>query len=222
VASSEELLRKDQGDLWDSGKVVSDQSIHVEYAGKPLTSQMLCYWKVKTWFTVGGSTVQESDWSKPALWSMGLLKPEDWSGAQWIGDDAPKDIPSPLLRKSFVVNKAVKRALVCATAHGAYELYLNGKRVGDHILAPGWTDYRKHVLYQTYDVTSGLDASGENVLGGMLGDGWYNAALFTWPARPANGSDARKLLLKLSMNMWTAALRQLSVTRAGLCGGMVR
>jgi alpha-L-rhamnosidase len=81
VASSEELLRKDQGDLWDSGKVVSDQSIHVEYAGKPLTSQMLCYWKVKTWFTVGGSTVQESDWSKPALWSMGLLKPEDWSGA---------------------------------------------------------------------------------------------------------------------------------------------
>jgi alpha-L-rhamnosidase len=78
-------------------------------------------------------------------------------------------------------------------------LYLNGKRVGDHILAPGWTDYRKHVLYQTFDVTSGLDASGENVLGGMLGDGWYNAALFTWPARPANGSDARKLLLKLSI-----------------------
>jgi alpha-L-rhamnosidase len=199
VASSEELLRKDQGNLWDSGKVVSDQSIHVEYAGKPLESQMLCYWKVKTCFTVGGSTVQESDWSKPALWSMGLLKPEDWSGAQWIGDDAPKDIPSPLLRKSFVVNKAVKRALVYATAHGAYELYLNGKRVGDHILAPGWTDYRKHVLYQTYNVTSGLDASGENVLGGMLGDGWYNAALFTWPARPANGSDARKLLLKFSI-----------------------
>ena len=195
VAATPELLSGNTGDLWDSGKVLSDQSIQIEYGGRLLTSQMLCHWKIRVWDKDGTA----STWSAPARWSMGLLQAADWSGAQWIGDDAPTNIPSPMLRKSFVVNKAVKRAMVYATAHGAYELYLNGKRVGDHILAPGWTDYRKHVFYQTFDVTSGLDASGENVIGGTLGDGWYNAAMFTWPARPANGSDARKLLLKLSI-----------------------
>ena len=86
VASSEELLKADKGDLWDSGKVASDQSVQVEYAGKPLESRMHCYWKVKSWFTAQNSSVQPSDWSKPASWTMGLLKPDDWQ-AKWIGVD---------------------------------------------------------------------------------------------------------------------------------------
>lgn len=83
VASTPETLAKDQGDLWDSGKVTGDRSNHVEYAGKPLASQAACHWKVRVWDKNG----RKSDWSKPALWTMGLLKPEDWT-AKWIGYDA--------------------------------------------------------------------------------------------------------------------------------------
>jgi alpha-L-rhamnosidase len=101
VASSKALLAADTGDLWDSGKVVSDQSVHVEYAGKPLASRQRCYWKVRVWTS---AAVQESlsaeeptKWSLPALWTMGLLKPEDWP-AEWIGldlEDAGSDPNDP-------------------------------------------------------------------------------------------------------------------------------
>ena len=88
VASTPEILAKDQGDLWDSGRISSDQSIQVAYAGKPLESQAACHWKVRVWDKDG----EVSDWSAPALWTMGLLKPEDWS-AQWIGLDKAPDTP---------------------------------------------------------------------------------------------------------------------------------
>jgi alpha-L-rhamnosidase len=87
VASTPELLAKDKGDLWDSGKVEGDQSIQVEYVGKPLTSGMRCFWKVRGWFTVQGSEVQGSEWSKNASWAMGVLKPEDLGSAKWIKSD---------------------------------------------------------------------------------------------------------------------------------------
>ncbi len=199
VASTPELLAEDRGDLWDSGKVSSDQSIQVEYAGTSLDSERQCHWKVRAWVAGDDQIAKATAWSKPAHWSMGLLSAAAWGGAKWIGDDAPQNIPSPLLRKTFAVDRPVKRAMVYVTAHGAYELYLNGKRVGDHILAPGFTDYRKRVQYQTFDVTKEINGVGENVIGGLLGDGWFNAPLFTWPARPANGSDARTLLLKLAI-----------------------
>ncbi|MEI6780904.1 MAG: hypothetical protein WCQ21_08305 [Verrucomicrobiota bacterium] len=83
VASTPDLLAKDRGDLWDSGKVESDRSIQVEYAGKPLGSQMRCHWKVRVWAKDG----KPCRWSKPAFWSMGLLEPSDWQ-ARWIGFDA--------------------------------------------------------------------------------------------------------------------------------------
>jgi alpha-L-rhamnosidase len=85
VASSEELLKNDTGDLWDSGKVESDQSVHVEYAGKPLGSRMQCYWKVRVWKTKQ-KKAEGSGWSRTSEWTMGFLKPEDWS-AKWIGSD---------------------------------------------------------------------------------------------------------------------------------------
>lgn len=79
VSSSLELLAKNQGDLWNSGKVASDQSIQVEYAGKPLVSRMQCFWKMRIWFMAHDSAVQGSEWSRKAEWSMGLLKPDDWN-----------------------------------------------------------------------------------------------------------------------------------------------
>src|SRR5688572_30524564 len=350
VASSEVHLAGGQADLWDSGRVESDATNQVVYAGKPLASRQQCFWKVRTWNERG----EESPWSQPARWSTGLLKPSDWS-ADWIGYDAPPpgasdeapeltlddarwvwhtaeppeappaegaekaegakqewryfrrtfelpadraiasatllltaddhaDVyvngeklgragnwrrlhrmevgslkagrntlaiavdnavgspaalvgklrvdfeegeplvlpidaswkvsptaaegwetadfddsawpaateiaamgdapwgkvsetelrlpPPPQLRKTFAADKPVKRATMYATALGLYELYLNGRRVGDVIFAPGWTDYRKRVYYNTYDVT-GLVREGDNVLAGLLGDGWY-------------------------------------------------
>jgi alpha-L-rhamnosidase len=363
VASAPELLAKDKGDLWDSGKVESDQSVQVEYAGKPLDSRQRCYWKVRVWTVAGsgGSAVKGSEWSKPASWTMGLLKPEDWQ-ARWIGYDAayqlspeaaaddkvlniqglkwvrmpggkasldtclrkqvelPADrrlkravlalyafnecvatvngsvigraahweatarldatkvmkpganvialtvshgdpyvpaaigrlvlqfdagadvvvpldqtwkasqkpvagadqagfddaawpaaqafdgqpwkgpppvadlarLPAPYLRKEFTVAKAVKRATVYVTALGVYELHLNGKRVGNDVLAPGWTEFRKRVHYQTYDVTAQI-SKGANAIGAILGDGWYASDLAHLARRNIYGGRPRFL-----------------------------
>jgi len=358
VASSEELLKKDKGDLWDSGKVDSDQSSQVEYKGKPLESFVICHWKVKVWLN-GGKAVE---WSKPAVWTMGLLKSADWQ-AKWIGYDeayqsspeaaaddklfnihglkwlripgnkgkvsvntcfrrrvdipadrkikravlalyaynyceaaingtaigygahwertarldatkalrpganvvalvaghtdpympgvtgrlviqfesgedmvVPTDntwkasqepaagyekpdfddsawatpdaggspaaggppvadlarVPAPYLRKDFTVARKVKRATVYVTALGTYELRLNGKRVSKDVFAPGWTEFRKRVHYQTYDVTEQVE-KGNNTIGAILGDGWYASDLAHLCRRNVYGGRPRFL-----------------------------
>jgi alpha-L-rhamnosidase len=173
VASSEDRLARDEGDLWDSGKVASDRAAQVEYAGKPLASRARCSWKVRVWDRDGNP----SAWSRPALWTMGLPRSE-WK-ARWIGCEIPRDavpdrtyLPAPFLRKPFAVKAGLRRATVRATAAGVFELRLNGKRVGEDIFAPGWTEYGKRLYSFTYDVT-GLVREGPNVLGAVLGDGWY-------------------------------------------------
>jgi len=367
VASSDELLERDKGDLWNNGKVKSDQSNQVVYKGKALNSRMRCHWKVRVWDSSG----RVSAWSKPAMWTVGLLEPNDWK-AKWIGYDAqPPEIygqqqassqlslkggkwiwfdegdpvkgapistrffrksfeiasdkkikrarfalladnqatlfvngqeagqvsgwqsvhmldvtdkltagantlaiaaanqgdaanpagltgkllvefdtqetmvvsidvswkasnvehdgwktpgfddsawsgakeiaqmgdspwgqpsqkglvlpPPPYLRKSFVVNKPVKHAVVYASALGLYELQINGKRVGSDYFTPGWTDYTKRVYYQTYDVTDLLTKSG-NTVGAILADGWYAGYLGFGKKREHYGSDLRLLV----------------------------
>jgi len=362
VASSRELIDKKVGDLWDSGMVASDQTAHVAYAGKPLQSQMPCFWVVRVWDKEG----TPSSWSKVASWSMGLLKPEDWR-AQWIGFDASRqrqstssrvdlskaswiwypegdatagvpvgnrlfrrefdipqgaqiesaacavtadnwfklyvngrpvrdggnfkealvvdvkdnltagknviaidaanqgDSPNPagvlavlnvqysdgsstvivsddswrtaqtgptdwmmpgfdagawehaavaaaygagpwgeikldsarlflppvqLLRKRFVLDKPVKRAMVYASALGDYRLYLNGRQVGDAYFTPGWTDYRVRVYYNTFDVTKQLQ-KGFNAMGAMLADGWYSGYIGWYRVRDHYGTHPR-------------------------------
>lgn len=177
VASSPEILAKDQGDLWDSGHVKSESTSQISYAGKPLSSESTCYWKVRVW----GQNGKDSDWSEVGSWSMGLLKPEDWK-AQWIGrDDAkpkvPNDgkksyLPATFLRKEFTVSKLVARAVLYITGQGLVEPWLNGAKVGDDYFTPGWTDYHKHLYYRTYDVTP-LIKPGMNAWGAILGDGWF-------------------------------------------------
>ena len=178
VASSPAALARDEGDLWDSGKVESRRTIHVEYEGKPLVSRQHCYWKVKSWDRDGVAT----DWSKPASWSMGLLREADWS-AKYISyrDKTPvfKDRNSLFLpparqyRKEFSTSKKIKRATIYATALGVYELELNGQRLGDAYFAPGWTDYHQRAYYNTYDVTVAV-REGDNVIGVNVADGWYS------------------------------------------------
>jgi alpha-L-rhamnosidase len=177
VASSPELLAQDKGDLWDSGKITSDQSLHVEYAGSPLASWQACWWKVRTWDKDG----KPSAFSEPARWTMGILEPEGWTG-KWLGYTKPypeptgwtQTAPSPVFRKTFELGQPVKSASLSIAGLGYYELHLNGAKVGDHVLDPGYTRYDRRVLYVTYDVTSQLQ-QGKNAIGVMLGNGWYNS-----------------------------------------------
>ncbi len=172
VASSPQALAADTGDLWDSGKIESDETLHIAWAGKPLASGQRVWWNVCVWDGQGQATTSE-----PATFQMGLLEPSDWK-ARWIGkSESPPDGPLPslppaLLRKSFQLDKPIKHATAFVTALGLYELHLNGRTVGDHRLAPEWTNYHKRVQYQAYDVTP-LLKTGDNAVGAMLADGWY-------------------------------------------------
>ena len=253
VASSAKLLGKDKGDLWDSGKVASDEQSQIVYSGSPLLSRQSCYWKVRIWDREG----KPSAWSPVAQWQMGLLQPADWS-AQWIAADPSNSVSSGALiirhatyetvegksavdvttalasrvkdnrlsvvvdnktlgqdpalnvvkrlrvdyelggqsfkkeasenqklvlpdspesvwylRKSFAAKSPVRRAVLYATALGLYEVHINGHRVGDHVLAPDWTDYRRRVRYQAYDVTS-LVKRGDDAIAAELADGWFS------------------------------------------------
>ena len=144
VASSGEILEKGEGDLWDSGKVAGDETLNIEYAGKPLASGQACFWKVKVWDKDGA----ESAWSAAAQWSMGLLKPEDWK-AQWISfkDETPLHAdraklylpPARHYRKTFGVDKQVKRAMLYVSVLGIADSYINGVsvEVGDSYFESG-------------------------------------------------------------------------------------
>lgn len=190
VADNETALLKGLGNIWDSKKVNSSASIQVEYRGKTLQPTKKYYWKVMVWDN--NKTV--SSWSSPAMWQMGLLSGKDWNGAQWIAYDrlpdsleilplahgrgkrewgTRKDI-LPMLRKDFNVpaNKAVYSATVFVCGLGQFEMSLNGAKLGDHFLDPGWTQYAKHALYVTFDITSQLKV-GANTIGMMLGNGFY-------------------------------------------------
>jgi alpha-L-rhamnosidase len=171
VATSPTLLAKQAGDLWDSRKTKSNEQNNIPYAGKSLKPGQTCFWKVMVW---DGSD-KPSNWSAPARWDVGLL--DSWK-ATWIKDgktttDPYADDPAPLFRKAFDLTKPIARAKLFITGLGYYEATINGQRVGDHVLDPGWTLFNRRVLYSAYDVTK-LLAKGENCLGVMLGNGWYN------------------------------------------------
>lgn len=172
VASSPVILGKDFGDLWNSGKIESDQSFNLQYEGKPLQSRQVCYWKVRTWDANG----RVSDWSKSSRFELALLATSDWEG-KWIGLHTTrnsKSANSPLLRKEIEITRKVRSATVYFSGLGLSELYLNGKKVSVDVLSPGLTDYNQEVFYCTYDVTSML-IKGSNAIGIMLGNGWFSA-----------------------------------------------
>ena len=191
VAASETDLSVGSA-LWDSGKVPSDQSIHITYSGPGLVSGQRVYWKVWVWDEAGQEAESTSAW-----WEMGLLERIDWQ-AQWIGapfSGGPRTTsPAPYLRKEFRITKQVVSARLYATALGLYECYLNSMRVGDALLTPGWTDYNKRIQYQVYDVTD-LIQSGTNVFGAILGDGW-SVGHIAWVGRQRY-TDRPRLLTQI-------------------------
>lgn len=193
VASSEAHLKVNQGDLWNSGKVEENTQLHIAYAGKPLVSGQACVWKVRVW----DADNQVSAWSAPGRWEMGLLDQADWK-AQWIGrTEETAYQPAPLLRRGFTLRGKVKRARAYVCGLGYYELRLNGKKVGDHHLDPGYTRYDRRALYATYDVTRDLQ-EGKNALGVILGTGWQNVhTVAVWYFEKAPWRAAPKLLFTL-------------------------
>lgn len=200
VSSTLENLDHNNGDLWNSGKVSSDQSVHVRYKGKTLTSRMICYWKVKVWNNLG----EVSAYSEAATWEMGLLWQADWH-AQWITQSpskTPEVVPSPLLRKDFVVPGKVKCARLYIAGLGYHEAFINNSKVGDHVLDPVVTHYDKSVSYVTHDATP-MIASGKNVLGVMLGNGWYNystRSAWDFDKAPWRDNPVLKCQLEISLD----------------------
>jgi alpha-L-rhamnosidase len=197
VASSREILEADEGDIWNPGLVESEQSSQVTYRGLPLESNREYFWKVRIRDEAG----KWHPYSEPATFNTGLLSEDDWT-ADWIGrgdaDEAWSDVyafadrrvseevqnvtpesRSPMFRHDFNVGKPVRRARLFVVGLGFYELRLNGEKVGQHVLAPAKTIFRKRILYDTYDVTSEL-SSGENALGIILGNGWFNGQKKYW------------------------------------------
>lgn len=155
--------------VWNSGKIISDASVHIPYNGSTLQSGEKYDWQVRVWDNSG----KPSEWSQTASFQMALLNPADCK-AQWIepGFTEEASRPSPIFRKEFQTRKKIAKATAYITAHGLYEAYINGKRIGDAHLTPGWTSYHKRLQYQSYDVTD-LLRQGENAVGAILGNGWY-------------------------------------------------
>lgn len=177
VASDRNRLKPGQADLWDSGWVVSDETVNLPYAGKPLGSGQVAHWRVEVTTTAGPTVFR----SAPARWSMGLLQPGDWT-AKWISfrDSSPLHTnrnvlhlpPAHHYRRNFEAPRAIRRAVLHGSALGLVEFHLNGRRVGDGYFEPGWADYHRRGYYRTHDVTA-LVQPGENTLGAIVADGWY-------------------------------------------------
>lgn len=205
VASSAQLLAAGKADLWDSGRVEDDRTTHIVYEGVPLESRMVCHWQVQVWDEQGTSIVSE-----PALWTMGLLKDKDWQ-ADWIAaapdylnhaEHAIKPTLTepgtpPWFRKVFAAEGTVRKVTLYASARGLLELYLNGRCIGEDIFVPEWTDYDKRIQYRTYDVTERIRA-GKNVLGAVLGDGWYSGYVGWQETRGRYGLE-NSLLVQLEI-----------------------
>lgn len=177
VADDQQKLEGGQGNCWQTGKKEGNHTFGIRYEGKPLQSFTRYYWKVRVWDQQG----QSSPWSKMAWFETGMMQPSDWK-AHWISDQRPlpskdedfyKEIPNPLLRKEIRINKEVHSARLYIAGLGYSIAYLNGQRVGDHMLDMPWTQFDKQVMYNTFDVTPQL-RRGNNVVGVMLGNGWYN------------------------------------------------
>lgn len=196
AAESDKDLLDGKNLIWDSGKIISEQSNQVIYNGKQLQSGKRIFWRVKIW----GNEGNESGWSYPAFFEMGLLKLSNWQ-AKWIVPELTEELtlsnPSPMLRHEFTNKKEIKSARAYITSHGLYELHINGNKVSDLLFTPGWTSYNKRLQYQVFDVTANL-TKGKNALGVILGDGWYRGRL-AWEKQRNIYGDKLALLLQIKV-----------------------
>jgi alpha-L-rhamnosidase len=190
VSSTPDLSANSIGDLWDSGRVDSSATTHIPYGGIPLQSMQTCFWRSQWW----DNENRLSDLSEVATFELGLLHPDDWK-AKWISKKECREFTSKgtvllgeflgdyinayavYLRKTFEITKPVVRARANVCGLGCYEMTINGLRIGDRVLDPAQTDYRKVALYSTYDITSAIGHSAQTqstdrfAVGLILGNG---------------------------------------------------
>lgn len=175
VADSEKSLKAGDGLIWNTGRIDSDKSLLIEYAGKPLESGKKYYWRVTVWTNTGDEAQ-----SSVQYWSMALLNSSDWK-AKWIGlndsvnlkiNDNRTSLPARYLRKEFDLQSKPKRAVLYVSGVGSSVCYMNGERIGDDVFGPLPTWYDASVPYLTYDVTT-LVKEGSNAFGVALGNGYY-------------------------------------------------
>ena len=205
VAGSKDILSSGRGDLWDTGRIEGDRTIAVRYEGKVLKSGQRCFWKVMSWYVQdkdgGAPDERATAWSDPAVFVTGKLRNEDWKGL-WIGADIerrPKSLlnekdkskagsgveghPALYFRKEIDVEKTVTRATAYFCGLGFSELSIDGTKIGDGLMTPGFTTYDKRVQYLVHDVTSHFAKSGRKTLGVILVDGWYGLTKDPWHTR---------------------------------------
>lgn len=177
VSDSQSKLEKGQGNVWETGKIMSNATFGITYAGKPLQSFTRFFWKVR----ITDQNGKNSAWSQPAWFETSMMRSTDWT-AKWISvqrtlptkdEDFYKETPNPLLRKNLILKNEVKSARLYIAGLGYSIAYINGQRVGNNMLDMPWTQYAKQIIYSTFDVTAMLN-KGENAIGVMLGNGWYN------------------------------------------------
>ena len=191
VSSKKEKTENKRGDIWDSGKILSGQSAWILYQGPQLIPGKPYFWEVRVW----DRNDKPSPWSITGRFITGLFDKNQWSQAKWIGYEeipdslllvpgvhgngnslgfvAKKRMTVPYFKKDFTLKKKITRAIVFISGLGHYELYINGDKIGDHFLSPGWSDYRKTCFYNTFDVTENLKR-GSNTIGTIVGNGFYN------------------------------------------------
>ncbi len=218
VASSPALLESGTGDLWDSKKIISDNSVHVIYKGKNLSSEQACYWKVRIWTSVDNGKEQASFWSESAMWSMGLLTQEDWKG-KWIGlngDNEVKDtvtehrrLAARMLRKEFNLTKKIEKAYAYVCGVGFYDMYVNGKLVNNQLMNPALSGYNKRLLYSCFDVSEQLK-NGGNAIGIVLGNGRFFAPRKKVPV-PMHNYGYPRALMQLNIR-YTDGTKQTIIT----------
>ena len=191
VGSDSDFAKSNPGTFWDSGKILSVESSWIQYNGSLLAGSKEYFWRVRVWDDDG----KPSNWSKTGKFVTGLFAKKDWNKARWIGYEEIPDslllVPGvhgngdnlgnvakkrtivPYFRKEFQVKKKIVKAYVFVSGLGQYELFINGNKIGDRFLSPGWSDYRKSCFYNTYEVTENLK-HGLNAIGTIVGNGFYN------------------------------------------------
>ncbi len=195
VGTNAEALVKGKQILWTSGRTKSDASVLVAYGGPKLQPSTRYFWQVRVWDQTG----QVALWSEMSHWQTGLMDASNWR-AKWIGLNYKEDSlkwPSPMLRREFSAKRRVKMATAYITSKGLYEAEINGKRVGDAYLTPGWTAYQHRIQYQAYDVTNLLQ-SGDNAVGVTLGSGWFRSYI-AWNGNRESYGKELALLFQLDI-----------------------
>ncbi len=192
VSSSAEKIAQNEGDVWDSGKTKGSVNV-TSFDGADLVSNQKYFWKVMIW----SDDNTFSEWSDASTWETAIMTPEEWR-AVWLNDgklnptedeDFYKEDPAPIFRKEFAVGQKVESAKLFITGLGYYVSYLNGERIGENFVDPGWTNYKERIYYSTYDVTD-MIKNGANCMGVTLGNGWFNPL----PLRMWGGRNIRKSL----------------------------